>query len=86
MDTEYIVVEHATKEYKETMALDDVTLKLEKNKIYGIIGRNGSRKTMLLKSIAGFIKLTSGRILIDGKEVGKDMEMAQDTGVIIFMN
>lgn len=77
----YVVVEHAVKKYKETTALDDVSLSFEKNKIHGIIGRNGSGKTVLLKCMAGLVRLTQGEIHIDGKLVGT--EKTVDAGVII---
>lgn len=78
-----IQVEHAVKEFKETVALKDVSVNFEKGKIYGLVGRNGSGKTVLLKSICGFIPLTSGSIKVDGKQIGKDIETPEDIGIII---
>lgn len=78
-----IEVENAVKKYKETVALNDVSIEFQKNKITGIIGRNGSGKTVLLKSICGLTKLTSGRIKVDGKVVGKDIEKPKNIGAII---
>ncbi len=80
----YIIeVKNAVKQYRETLALNDVSINFEKNKITGIIGRNGSGKTVLLKSICGLTKLTSGNITVDGKVVGKDVEIPKSLGVII---
>lgn len=76
-----IRVDHAVKKFKETTALDDVSLFLEKNKIHGIIGRNGSGKTVLFKCICGFMKLDSGEITVNGKRVKP--AAAQEMGVII---
>ena len=76
-----IQVDHAVKKFKETTALDDVSLFLEKNKIHGIIGRNGSGKTVLFKCICGFMKLDSGEITVNGKRVKP--AAAQEMGVII---
>lgn len=84
MSEKYIIeVKNAVKQYKETLALNDVTLNFERNKITGIIGRNGSGKTVLLKSICGLTKLTSGSIKVDGKVIGKDVEIPKNLGVII---
>lgn len=78
---ECIVVRQVTKKFKETVALKDVTVSFEKGKIHGIIGRNGSGKTVLFKCICGFMKQDSGQILVNGKEV--TAAAAQDIGVII---
>lgn len=51
--------------------------------MHGIIGRNGSGKTMLMKCICGFVHPTSGTIFVDGKEIGKDCDFPQNIGVII---
>lgn len=78
-----IQVEHAVKEFKETTALRDVSVQFDKGKIYGLVGRNGSGKTVLLKSICGFLPLTSGTIKVEGKVVGKDVEVPENIGIII---
>jgi ABC-2 type transport system ATP-binding protein len=51
-----------TKDYGRNRALNNLSFKIEENKITGLIGRNGSGKTTLLKIIAGLIKETSGKI------------------------
>lgn len=78
---ECIVVRQVTKKFKETVALKDVTVSFEKGKIHGIIGRNGSGKTVLFKCICGFMKQDSGQIQVNGKEV--TAAAAQNIGVII---
>ena len=50
--------------------LKHINVSFEEGKIHGLIGRNGSGKTMLMKCICGFIKPTSGEIIVDGKKVG----------------
>lgn len=62
--------------------LDDINLKLEKGKIYGIIGKNGSGKTMLFKALCGLIKPTSGEITVLNKKIHRG-ELPESTGVII---
>lgn len=78
-----IQVEHAVKKFKETTALKDVSVNFENGKIYGLVGRNGSGKTVLLKSICGFVPLTSGMIKVDGKVIGKEIEVPENIGIII---
>ena len=63
--------------------LDHVFLKLQEGKIYGLVGNNGSGKTMLMKCVCGFIHPTSGIVLADGKVIGKDVDYLPDAGVII---
>ena len=58
-------------------------LSFEKGRIHGIIGRNGSGKTMLMKCICGFVPVTSGSIQVRGKKVGKDIDVPQNMGIII---
>lgn len=63
--------------------LKHVTVSLDEGKIHGIVGKNGSGKSMLFKCICGFIKPQSGSIVVNGKRVGKDVDFPQDTGIII---
>lgn len=67
----------------KTHILKNITVGFEEGKIHGLIGRNGSGKTMLMKCICGFIKTTSGKIMVDGKYVGKDVDFPKDMGIII---
>lgn len=76
-----ISVKNAKKKYKETTALNNVSVDFEKGKIHGVIGRNGSGKTVLFKAICGFIKLDSGQILIENEPVKPALQ--QDIGIII---
>ena len=76
-----IELHHVRKEFKETTALHDIDVGFEKGRIHGIIGRNGSGKTVMLKCICGLMKLTSGEILIDGRQVIPGQ--AQNIGAII---
>lgn len=67
----------------KTAILNDVTVSLEAGKIHGLIGRNGSGKTMLMKCICGFIRPTRGVVVVDGKRVGKDVDFPENMGIII---
>ena len=63
--------------------LKDISVSFERGKIHGLIGRNGSGKTMLMKCICGFVKPTTGEILVEGKKIGKDSDFPKNTGIII---
>ena len=68
---EMIKIEHLTKKFGDAVVLDDISMELVPGKIYGLVGRNGSGKTMLMKHILGFVHPTSGKILVNGKEIGQ---------------
>ncbi|MGI6704857.1 MAG: ATP-binding cassette domain-containing protein [Clostridia bacterium] len=78
-----IVVDHVTKRYKEGTVLKDVTVSFEQGKIHGIIGKNGSGKSMLFKTICGFVRPDEGKVTVNGQVVGKDVDFPDDLGVII---
>lgn len=78
-----IKVDNVSKKFGTDSALNNVSIEFEKGKIYGIIGRNGSGKTVLFKIIIGFLKPTSGRVIVDSKEIGKDTDFADNIGIII---
>ena len=68
---------------KKTEILKNITVDFAKGRIHGLIGRNGSGKTMLMKCICGFVKPTNGEITVDGKRIGKDIDFPKNTGIII---
>ena len=78
-----IIIENLTKRFKDATVLKNINLSFEKGKIYGLIGRNGSGKTMLLKSICGFVPATEGRIIVEDKIIGKDIDIPDNLGAII---
>lgn len=78
----YIVeVKNANKSFKEADALINVNVSFERGKIHGIIGRNGSGKSVLFKCICGFMSLDSGEIKVNKEKIKPSM--AQDIGIII---
>lgn len=66
----YIKIENLTKEINENLILDDISLSLDKGKIYGFVGINGSGKTMLFRAVAGLLNPTSGQVTVDNIKVG----------------
>lgn len=78
-----IIIENATKKFGTQTVLNNVSLTLEDGKIYGFVGQNGCGKTVLFKSICGFIYLDRGTITVDGKIIGKDIDIIKDAGIII---
>ena len=78
-----IFVENMTKVFGEQDALKNVSAKFGMGKIYGIVGRNGSGKTVLLKCICGLLYPTAGTVTVNGKIVGKDMDYPENIGFII---
>jgi len=83
MSENIITITNVSKHFKEGYALRNVTVAFEKGKIHGIIGRNGSGKTVLFKCICGFIPPSSGEIVVNGKRIGKDTDIPENVGVII---
>ncbi len=80
---EVISAQNVTKVYGKQTVLDHVSLVCEKGKIYGLVGRNGSGKTVLLKCICGIVPPTGGEISVWGKRVGKDVDFPDNIGFII---
>lgn len=83
MITSIITVNNLNKTFKDQIALKDVNVDFERGKIHGIIGRNGSGKTVLMKCICGLMSPTSGEIKVCGKRVGKDVDFPPEIGFII---
>jgi hypothetical protein len=79
----YIEIDDLTKVIDKHKVLDKVSIKLEKGKIYGIKGKNGSGKTMLLRAICGLIKPTEGEVRVGEKVIGKDAAFPESVGVLI---
>lgn len=78
-----IEIRNYVKTIRNRTVLDNISYTFESGKIYGLTGRNGCGKTMLLRAISGLIFATSGEVVIDGKILHKDIEFPADMGVII---
>ena len=78
-----IEVQNVVKRFRDQVVLKNVSISFEKGKIHGIEGRNGSGKTVLFKCICGLMHPEEGVILVNGKRVGRDVDMPEDIGAII---
>ena len=78
-----IEVENYTKIIKGVTILDNVSITFESGKCYGLKGKNGSGKTMLMRAVCGLIHPTKGQVVIDGEVLGKDMSFPRSVGVLI---
>ena len=78
-----IEIKNITKSYDERKILDDVSINFEEGKIYGIIGQNGSGKSVLLKVMSGFITPDQGTIIYDGKDINKEETFPDNIGVLL---
>lgn len=82
MDTA-ISVRNVSKSFGEEEILHSVSHDFEEGKIHGIVGNNGSGKTVLMKCICGFLLPTKGGIWVKYQQVGKDVDFPEDLGIII---
>lgn len=83
MVTPIVQVHHASKSFGKQQVLRQVSLEVAKGSAVGIIGRNGSGKSVLLQCILGLLYPDSGEVRVAGKRIGKDVEFAPDAGFII---
>lgn len=78
-----IEVKQVSKEFKKQMVLKDINVTFESGNIYGLIGRNGSGKSVFLKLLCALYRPTSGEILFDGENVIKEKKFPPSTGALI---
>lgn len=79
----YIDITHVTKKFREDTVLHDINVSMERGKVYGFSGNNGSGKTVLMKCICGFLPVTEGSIMVNGKMIGREIDFPESIGVII---
>lgn len=80
-----IEVKHVYKSFGKERVLMDVNFSIPRGSIYGVVGNNGSGKTVLMKCICGFMKCDRGKIVVNGRQVGKEVDFPDRLGVIIEM-
>jgi len=79
----YIDICNMTKTIKNVNVLENINIRFEGGKIYGLRGKNGSGKTMLMRAITGLIIPTKGSININGDIIGKDISFPKSVGALI---
>ena len=78
-----ITLKNVTKIMDNNVILDNINLNLEEGKIYGLVGRNGSGKSILLEVICGFLKPTEGIVLVDNKDLSKELVFPESIAALI---
>ena len=78
-----VSIEKVTKKFRDITVLNNVSLEIESGIVMGLVGRNGSGKTVLMKCICGLLSPTSGSITVQGHRIGKDVDIPDNIGVII---
>ena len=78
-----ISIEHVTKKIKDATVLKDICLEMKGGTVYGLQGKNGSGKTMLMRAISGLIRPTSGRIVINGEQLHKNILIPRSIGLLL---
>lgn len=78
-----ITVANATKRFKDKTIFENVSFTFHSGNSYGLVGHNGCGKSLLLKAICGFSKLTSGKITLNDKEIGRDIDFISNAGIVI---
>lgn len=78
-----VELKNVSKRLNDVTVLEDISLTLESGTIYGLKGKNGCGKTMLMRMMAGLIYPTSGTVSIDGEILHKDIATPRSIGVLI---
>lgn len=80
---EYIVLDKISKKFSSNVIFDDVSYKFEKGKVYGIVGGNGTGKSVLFKLISGLMFVDNGNVVVDGVTIGESGNLPQNLGALI---
>lgn len=78
-----IKIEDLSKSIKGALILDKVSITLTSGKIYGLRGKNGSGKTMLMRAMSGLLIPDTGSVIINGKTLHKDISFPESIGILI---
>ena len=79
----FLEVKHISKQIGADEVLKDITISMEKGKIYGFQGKNGCGKSMLMRVICGLVIPTHGSVTIDGEQLGKELSFPRSLGMMI---
>lgn len=80
---DYVELTNVRKCFGEEEVLKKLDFSMERGKVYGIVGNNGSGKTVLMKCICGFLPVTEGLVKVGGKYIGREIDFPESIGVII---
>lgn len=83
MEHNGILVEHMDKSFGKEKVLSDVNLSIPPGTVMGVVGNNGSGKTVLMKCICGFLRPDRGSVIVGGKRIGRDCDFPDSLGIII---
>ena len=78
-----IEIQNLTKVFQEQTVLQNINATFDAGLIHGVIGKNGAGKTVLLRLLCGLMHPSKGQVIVDGKQLGKDVDFAPDAGIII---
>ena len=78
-----LVADNISKSIKNKVILHDINIEFESGKVYGIVGRNGSGKTMLFRALSGIMSVDSGEIRLDDKILHKDFNVLPNMGIVL---
>ena len=81
--TVMIEIQNLTKVFQEQTVLQNINATFDAGLIHGVIGKNGAGKTVLLRLLCGLMHPSKGQVIVDGKQLGKDVDFAPDAGIII---
>ncbi len=79
----FLEIKDISKKIGEDYVLREINLSMDKGRIYGLQGKNGCGKSMLMRVICGLVLPTEGKVIIDGEELGKDISFPRSIGVLI---
>lgn len=80
---EILRMENGTKKFKNEIIFSDVSISFETGKSYGFVGPNGCGKSVFFKTLCGYSLLTEGRVIYNGKIIGKEQDFIDDAGIVI---
>lgn len=78
-----LVAKNICKKIKGKEILTDINLHLKSGTVYGVVGRNGSGKTMLFRALSGLMRIDKGEVLLDNKILHKDMTVLPNLGIVL---
>lgn len=78
-----VQLHHISKTIGKAVILEDIRMELHGGVVYGFSGKNGCGKTMLMRCISGLMKPTSGAVILDGKQLWRDLSFPESIGMLL---